>query len=324
MLTAEETQDKERPLREAVRDTLRTRIFEGHYAPGTRLVERDLAAEFNVSRLPVREALRMLPQEGLISDRGARGAEVSTLSPKDVEDLFDVRQSLEVLACRLAAARATREDLARLEGLLDEADRCLAKGAVMEAHRANSEFHDAITAIADNNFLKSALEPLQGRMHWLFRHVSDLPELIQEHRELYAAIASGDPTAPPPSRRRTSASTASSSPRTSGKPNQPCTGRNHETARHQPQHQRRRHRPHRVGGPALRAPGTELVVRTAGHGVEYIETRFESLIAAGAVAEIIAEYTGRVDSAAADGLPASANARRRAWWPPSATPACRP
>ncbi|KRE83326.1 MULTISPECIES: GntR family transcriptional regulator [unclassified Arthrobacter] len=193
MLTAEETQDKDRPLRETVRDTLRTRIFEGHYAPGTRLVERDLAAEFSVSRLPVREALRMLRQEGLISDRGARGAEVSSLSPKDVEDLFDVRQSLEVLACRLAAKRATKADLAYLKGLLDNAEAFLAKGAVMEAHRSNSEFHDAITAIADNNFLKSALEPLQGRMHWLFRHVSDLPELIREHRDLYAAIASGDP-----------------------------------------------------------------------------------------------------------------------------------
>ncbi|WP_285245638.1 GntR family transcriptional regulator [Pseudarthrobacter sp. fls2-241-R2A-127] len=193
MLTAEETQDKDRPLRETVRDTLRTRIFEGHYAPGTRLVERDLAAEFSVSRLPVREALRMLRQEGLISDRGARGAEVSSLSPKDVEDLFDVRQSLEVLACRLAARRATAEDLAYLKGLLDNAEGFLAKGAVMEAHRSNSEFHDAITGIADNNFLKSALEPLQGRMHWLFRHVSDLPELISEHRELYTAIASGDP-----------------------------------------------------------------------------------------------------------------------------------
>jgi len=193
MLTAEETQDKDRPLRETVRDTLRTRIFEGHYAPGTRLVERDLAAEFSVSRLPVREALRMLRQEGLISDRGARGAEVSSLSPKDVEDLFDVRQSLEVLACRLAAKRATKADLAYLKRLLDNAEAFLAKGAVMEAHRSNSEFHDAITAIADNNFLKSALEPLQGRMHWLFRHVSDLPELIREHRELYAAIASGDP-----------------------------------------------------------------------------------------------------------------------------------
>jgi DNA-binding GntR family transcriptional regulator len=186
MLTAEETQDKDRPLRETVRDTLRSRIFEGHYAPGTRLVERDLAAEFSVSR-------RMLRQEGLISDRGARGAEVSTLSPKDVEDLFDVRQSLEVLACRLAAKRATEDDLAYLEGLLDDAEGFLAKGSVMEAHRSNSEFHDAITGIADNNFLKSALEPLQGRMHWLFRHVSDLPELIREHRELYAAIASGDP-----------------------------------------------------------------------------------------------------------------------------------
>ncbi|MGN7201636.1 GntR family transcriptional regulator [Arthrobacter sp. SAFR-044] len=193
MLTAEETQDKDRPLRETVRDTLRTRIFEGHYAPGTRLVERDLAAEFSVSRLPVREALRMLRQEGLISDRGARGAEVSSLSPKDVEDLFDVRQSLEVLACRLAAKRATKDDLSYLKRLLDNAEAFLAKGAVMEAHRSNSEFHDAITAIADNNFLKSALEPLQGRMHWLFRHVSDLPELIREHRELYAAIASGDP-----------------------------------------------------------------------------------------------------------------------------------
>lgn len=193
MLTAEETQDKDRPLRETVRDTLRTRIFEGHYAPGTRLVERDLAAEFSVSRLPVREALRMLRMEGLISDRGARGAEVSSLSPKDVEDLFDVRQSLEVLACRLAAKRATKDDLAYLKRLLDNAEAFLAKGSVMEAHRSNSEFHDAITGIADNNFLKSALEPLQGRMHWLFRHVSDLPELIREHRELYAAIASGDP-----------------------------------------------------------------------------------------------------------------------------------
>lgn len=193
MLAAEETQDKERPLREAVRDTLRTRIFEGHYAPGTRLVERDLAAEFNVSRLPIREALRMLRQEGLISDRASRGTEVSTLSPKDVEDLFDVRQSLEVLACRLAAVRATATDLEQLQALLDEASRCLAKGSVMEAHRANSEFHDSITRIADNGFLRSALEPLQGRMHWLFRHVSDLPELIQEHRDLYAAIASGDP-----------------------------------------------------------------------------------------------------------------------------------
>ena len=137
MLIAEEAPTTDRPLRESVRDAIRSRIFEGHYAPGTRLVERDLAAEFNVSRLPIREALRMLRQEGLIQDRASRGSEVAGLSPKDVEDLFDVRQSLEVLACRLAAARATDKDLKHLAGLLDEADRFLAKGSILEAHRAN-------------------------------------------------------------------------------------------------------------------------------------------------------------------------------------------
>lgn len=193
MHKSEDIREKVRPLRETVRDTIRVRIFEGHYAPGTRLVERDLAAEFHVSRLPVREALRMLRQEGIIGDRNGKGAEVSALSAKDVADLFDVRNSLEVLACRLAASRANSADLQALEQLLLSAEAFLAKGSLLEAHRANSEFHDAITRIADNDFLRSALEPLQGRMHWLFRHVSDLPELLQEHRALYLAIASGDP-----------------------------------------------------------------------------------------------------------------------------------
>ncbi|WP_426977639.1 GntR family transcriptional regulator [Pseudarthrobacter sp. O4] len=184
----------DRPLRESVRDTIRNRIFEGHYAPGVRLVERDLADEFGVSRLPVREALRMLRQEGLVSDKAkSRGTIVSSLTPEDVADLFDVRLALEVLASQLAAARATPADLKGLDALLERAQSCLENGSIFEAHAANNEFHDAITTIARNDFLRAALEPLQGRMHWLFRHVSDLPELIREHRRLYMAIASGDP-----------------------------------------------------------------------------------------------------------------------------------
>lgn len=66
-------------------------------------------------------------------------------------------------------------------------------GRLGETHSLNSEFHDEVTRIADNAFLRSALEPLQGRMHWLFRHVRDLPELVDEHRQLLEAIASGDP-----------------------------------------------------------------------------------------------------------------------------------
>jgi DNA-binding GntR family transcriptional regulator len=133
----------------------------------------------------------MLVQEGLVAERG-RGSVVAELSEKDVADLFDVRLSLEVLACSLVAERATAEDLARLGDILDRAQDALSRGSINEAHRANSEFHDEITRIADNRFLRAALEPLQGRMHWLFRHVTDLPELVQEHRDLLAAIASGD------------------------------------------------------------------------------------------------------------------------------------
>ena len=184
----------DRPLRESVRDTIRNRIFDGHYAPGTRLVERDLADEFNVSRLPVREALRMLRQEGIVTERAnSRGMVVSSLTPEQVADLFDVRLALEVLASELAAARATREELAQLSSLLDTAEECLAAGSIHQAHAANNQFHDAITHMACNEFLRGALEPLQGRMHWLFRFATDLPELIREHRRLYEAIASGDP-----------------------------------------------------------------------------------------------------------------------------------
>ena len=171
----------------------------------------------------------------------------------------------------------------------------------MDAHRANSEFHDAITRIADNGFLKSALEPLQGRMHWLFRHVSDLPELIEEHRALYTAIASGDPD-------RAAAQSASHI----GKYREQFP-ENFQPDRTRPSSEEEMKllviNPNisddvtaLIESEARRSasPGTELVVRTAGHGVEYIETRFESLIAAGAVAEIIAEYTR--DGASVDGV----------------------
>jgi len=182
-----------KPLREVIRDTVRNRIFEGQYTPGSRLVERDLAAEFNVSRLPVREALRMLQQEGLVTEPATRGSVVASLDADQVEDLFSVRIALEVLACRLAAQRATPEDIGRLSGLVDRSKEALARGSLAETHALNSEFHDEVTRIADNDFLRTALEPLQGRMHWLFRHVRDLPELVEEHELLLTAIASGDP-----------------------------------------------------------------------------------------------------------------------------------
>lgn len=192
MSQGNELYPKGRTLREGVRNQLRARIFDGEYPPGTPLVERDLAQEFNVSRLPVREALRMLRQEGLVRERSSRGVEVSFLSAKEAADLFDLRLHLEVLAGRLAAVNATQEDLRRLEDLLDDTEDALKRGAVLEVHRASADFHEQITALARNRFLRSALEPVQGRMRWISLNVADAYALLREHRELLAAIASGD------------------------------------------------------------------------------------------------------------------------------------
>jgi DNA-binding GntR family transcriptional regulator len=88
------------PLRDQTRDVIRQRIINGRLSPGTRIVERELGAELQVSRVPVREALRMLESEGFLEVVPRRGVVVKTLTRRDVEELFDVRVSLEVLENR--------------------------------------------------------------------------------------------------------------------------------------------------------------------------------------------------------------------------------
>ncbi|MDG4864320.1 GntR family transcriptional regulator, partial [Streptomyces sp. T-3] len=108
-------------LRDRAYETLRRRIIEAQLQPGQRLVERDLAAELEVSRIPLREALRRLEADGLVLLVPHRGALVAPFTPTDVRDLFDVRESLESLAARLAAERADAEGLERLRVRLDAA-----------------------------------------------------------------------------------------------------------------------------------------------------------------------------------------------------------
>ena len=181
------------PLRDQIREEIRQRIVEGRLAPGDRMIERELAAELGVSRVPVREALRMLETEGFVQVLPRRGVIVRRLSRHDVEELFDVRESLEVLATRRAATNATSGDLARLEDLLTEAEAAIHSRDRHAIGAANEQFHDTILGLANNSLLSAMLEPLQGRLHWLFRQNEDPSGLLREHRELFEAIASGDP-----------------------------------------------------------------------------------------------------------------------------------
>ena len=124
-----ETEQVTRPaLSETERVTrlLRDQIVDGVRAPGSRLVERELAASLDVSRVPVREALQTLASEGLVTPRPRSWAVVRTFTDRDLLDLVEVRSAIEVLTVRLAAERRTAEQLDAAAAALEfESDRVL-------------------------------------------------------------------------------------------------------------------------------------------------------------------------------------------------------
>ncbi|MGW5641556.1 GntR family transcriptional regulator [Saccharopolyspora sp. NPDC003752] len=181
------------PLREQVRDELRARIADGRIGPGDRMVEQALADEFGVSRIPVREALRMLETEGLVHNVPRRGVIVSELTRPDIEHLFDIREALEVLVFRLAADRATPRDVRRLEKLLERAKAAMAKERHSDVTQINADFHEAVTDLAGNPFLHGMLEPLTGRLRVLIGRSHEYERQAAEHAGLVEALADRDP-----------------------------------------------------------------------------------------------------------------------------------
>lgn len=185
----------QRPLRDIVVDGIRARIYDGSLAPGVRLVEREIAEEFEVSRLPVREALRILQNEGLVESLSTRGMIVCELTPRLISELFDVREALEQLAARQAAERVALGAAPLLDVTMAEVNDAVARGDTESAHFANSRFHDEIIQLSGNQLLAQTLEPLVGRLSWLRRKVEDFDLIHKEHQSLTDAILAGEPDA---------------------------------------------------------------------------------------------------------------------------------
>lgn len=183
----------EKPLRDIVGEQIRSRIVDGTFPPGTRFVERDLAETFTVSRLPVREALRVLLKEGLVENLPSRGVVVRALDRRQASELFEIREALEVLAVRQATERVAAGSEHRLGEVLREARAAVEVGDMDAAHAANSRFHDQIIILSGNELLENMLAPLLGRLHWLFRQISSSEQVTIEHEALSEVISSGDP-----------------------------------------------------------------------------------------------------------------------------------
>jgi DNA-binding GntR family transcriptional regulator len=141
-----------------VYSTLRESILRCELAPGTRLVIDELAKQFRVSIIPVREALRLLQSEGLVLSVAHVGATVAPISHASVVEVFTLLEGLEMVAARAAAERATASDLGMLHDLLAEMDRALEAGSPQRWAEINTRFHLAITKLADMPILMDMMQ----------------------------------------------------------------------------------------------------------------------------------------------------------------------
>jgi DNA-binding GntR family transcriptional regulator len=179
-----------------VYDELRKEIIDGTLTPGTRLAARALAQRFDVSDIPVREALWMLARDGLVENTPYAGARVRQFSAREIEETLAIRAHLEGLALRLAAGRLTADQVAEVERLMQELDTALDAGDMVEYGRLNRMFHEAILAGCPNGRLLALIERLwdgQASYQMMFRFSPDrATESQKEHRELVEAVLGGD------------------------------------------------------------------------------------------------------------------------------------
>lgn len=188
--------DSYQPLREVVCETLREAIRTGVLKPGERLMEIQLAEELGVSRTPVREAIRKLELEGYVIMMPRRGTYVANLSIRDVNEVFEIRTSLDSLASGLAAERITDEELERLERLLVLIGEYIEENDMDKIVETDMEFHDLLYQASRNTRLVGIIFNLREQLT-RFRATSmaypgRLKETLEEHTRIVEAIAQGN------------------------------------------------------------------------------------------------------------------------------------
>lgn len=184
------------PLRDVVFNTLREAILKGDLKPGERLMELQLADKLGVSRTPIREAIRMLQQEGLAITIPRRGAEVAGMTEKDMEDVLQIREALEILAVRLASDKITTKQLEQLEKRLMAFEEAIKTKEVKQIAQTDMDFHDLIYDAAENPKLVTMLNNLREQIYrYRVEYLKDekiYPRLIEEHRQVIIGLKNRD------------------------------------------------------------------------------------------------------------------------------------
>jgi DNA-binding GntR family transcriptional regulator len=187
-----------RTVHEAVVDGIRDMILTGQLKPGDRLRQDELADTFGVSTMPIREALRQLQAEGLVTFYRHRGARVARISVSDYEQIYHIRQALETLAVRWAAEDFDRIPTGRLKALLKEIE--AVEESFDDVHRRLQlvrEFFFTIFEASEKEHLLRILSSLWDLSQQYRRYFSSVPDIIPQrlanYRNVYQACEARDP-----------------------------------------------------------------------------------------------------------------------------------
>lgn len=184
------------PLRDVVFYTLRQSILTGELKPGERLMEIHLADKLGVSRTPVREAIRRLELEGLVTMFPRRGAEVAQITEKSMSDVLEVRRTLDALCAELACDRISQEGLSSLKQACENFERSVSTKDAQKIAQADVALHDIIVQATGNQRLIQLVNNLSEQMYrYRFEYIKDSSQhetLIKEHRIIYQSIVDKD------------------------------------------------------------------------------------------------------------------------------------
>jgi DNA-binding GntR family transcriptional regulator len=180
-----------------VYETLREAICGGQFSTGSRLVEEELAEQMQVSRTPIREALRRLESEGLIAHTHCRGATVLGFSRDDVIELYSIREALEALAIHYTIQHITREEINQLKAIVDKMRSNLQSRDVGAHFEWNQKFNDLLIETCKMPRLTRLINTYREHLHHfryaaMGKHEGRMLEAFREHEQILQAIIAKD------------------------------------------------------------------------------------------------------------------------------------
>lgn len=185
-------------LSDTVYERLHNNILGGVIKPGSRLRELELAENFGTSQAPIREALKRLEQEGLVTSIPHKGAFVTRLSEDDVREIYAIRGLLEGLAIRRAVENITKDDLNYLTRLIAEMRTAAQQNNIVEMTRFDSLFHMTICSISQSNILPQLISIIGGKARLaialadrFYQH--NLQDIVALHEPILEALIKRDP-----------------------------------------------------------------------------------------------------------------------------------